>query len=414
MIIVMTMTILTQTALAVPSQVSDSVIPQWIKNNAKWWSQGQIGNSDFVKGIQYLIQNEIMTIPPTNASSSQSSGIPVWVKNDAKWWSEGAVSDDEFVKGMQYLVSAGIIQVSTAQQSNQTENPPSQASQIDEQTQQVIPTSCNAVDNGVLPDPVCTPGATDPRVTQDNIDSTICVPGYTKTVRPPVSYTEPLKFKLMAAYGYTDSASNYELDHLIPLEVGGAPADVRNLWPEPHYTTPNSYDKDTLENYLNEQVCSGAIDLKTAQNEIATNWVKYWSEINNNSAASAFDTQNDPDGDQPTQTYQNTNSSQSVGSLQVDLQGLDAIARGNIKSMTVIVTDGTNPVSNADVSVQVTYASGYTTKYFDGTTDSNGQFSFSWMIGSSSDPGTFEVDVSASKEGYSSADGTFSFEVTAN
>ena len=82
----------------------------------------------------------------------------------------------------------------------------------------------------------------------------------------------------------------------------------------------------------------------------------------------------DPDGDQPTQTYQNTNSSQSVGSLHVDMQGLDAISRGNIKSMTITVTDGTNPVSNANVSVNVTYASGYTTKYFDGTTDSNGQF----------------------------------------
>ena len=97
----------------------------------------------------------------------------------------------------------------------------------------------------------------------------------------------------MDAYGYTDSASNYELDHLIPLEIGGAPSDVRNLWPEPHYTTPNSYDKDTLENYLNKQVCSGALDLKTAQNEIATNWVKYWSESNQNTDTSSnFDTQN--------------------------------------------------------------------------------------------------------------------------
>ena len=138
-------------------------IPSWIKNNAKWWSEGQIGDSDFVKGIQYLIQNEIITIPSTNASSSQSTGIPVWVKNDAKWWSEGTVSNGEFVKGMQYLVSAGIIQVSTAQRADQAVNAPSQANQIDEQTQQVIPTSCNTVDNGVLPDPVCTPGADRPK-----------------------------------------------------------------------------------------------------------------------------------------------------------------------------------------------------------------------------------------------------------
>lgn len=140
-----------------------------------------------------------------------------------------------------------------------------------------FPTFCHAI-NDVLPDPNCTPGAADPRVTQDNIDSTICVSGYASSVRPPVSYTEPLKFKLMDAYGYTDSPSNYELDHLIPLEIGGSPSDVRNLWPEPHYTTPNSYDKDRFENYLHEQVCSGKMDLKTAQNEVATNWVKYQAD----------------------------------------------------------------------------------------------------------------------------------------
>ena len=134
-----------------------------------------------------------------------------------------------------------------------------------------IPTSCHAI-NDALPDPNCTPGVVDPRVTQDNIDSTICVSGYASSVRPPVSYTEPLKFKLMDAYGYTDSPSNYELDHLIPLEIGGSPSDVKNLWPESH---PTSYDKDAFENYLHEQVCSGKMDLKTAQNEIATNWVKY-------------------------------------------------------------------------------------------------------------------------------------------
>ena len=76
----------------------------------------------------------------------------------------------------------------------------------------------------------------------------------------------------MKAYGFTDSPSNYEFDHLIPLELGGAPDDMRNLWPEIH---PTSYDKDAFENWLHDQVCSGKMDLKTAQNEIVTNWVKY-------------------------------------------------------------------------------------------------------------------------------------------
>src|SRR5438445_32968 len=92
-----------------------------------------------------------------------------------------------------------------------------------------------AIVNDTLPDPKCTPGAIDPTVTQDNIDSTICVSGYTKTVRPPVSVTEPQKLESMKSYGFTDSPSNYEFDHLIPLELGGAPDDMKNLWPEARY-----------------------------------------------------------------------------------------------------------------------------------------------------------------------------------
>ena len=257
------------------------VIPQWIKNNAKWWSDGSIGDSDFVKGIQYLIENGIMTLPPTSVSSTSSTTIPVWVKNDAKWWASNQIDDSEFVKSMQYLVQVGIIQVSSVSASNQNGNTLSQQTNQTGYDSSTIPTSCTALDDGILPDPNCTPGVADPSVTQDNIDSTICVSGYASSVRPPLSYTEPLKFKLMDAYGYTDSASNYELDHLIPLEIGGSPTDVKNLWPEPHYTTPNSYDKDGFENYLHDQVCSGKMNLQTAQTEIATNWVKYWNDAGN-------------------------------------------------------------------------------------------------------------------------------------
>jgi hypothetical protein len=79
----------------------------------------------------------------------------------------------------------------------------------------------------------------------------------------------------MKAYGFNNSPSNYEFDHLIPLEIGGTPDDLKNLWPEPH---SNSFDKDKFENYLHKQICSGRMDLKTAQNEIATNWLKYWED----------------------------------------------------------------------------------------------------------------------------------------
>jgi hypothetical protein len=127
-----------------------------------------------------------------------------------------------------------------------------------------------------LPDRRCTPGAADERVTQANIQQTICKSGYTKTVRPPVSYTDPLKHKLMARYGYSDSEKNYELDHLIPLEVGGHPSSELNLFPEPYSPKPGAREKDQVENYLHEQVCSGQMTLKAAQDGIRTNWLQYF------------------------------------------------------------------------------------------------------------------------------------------
>jgi len=122
---------------------------------------------------------------------------------------------------------------------------------------------------GHLPDPICTPGATNPGVTVINLDETICLKGWTKTVRPPVSYTQPLKVKQMQEYGFTDSISAHEEDHLIPLELGGAPSDPRNLWPEPG-ATPNA--KDAVENKLHHEVCAGKLSLSDAQKKIATDW----------------------------------------------------------------------------------------------------------------------------------------------
>lgn len=84
-------------------------IPSWVKNNAHYWSIGNIGNDDFVKGIQYLIQQKIITIPPTTQGASSQTTIPNWIKKDAGWWSEGEMSDDDFIKAIQYLISNGII-----------------------------------------------------------------------------------------------------------------------------------------------------------------------------------------------------------------------------------------------------------------------------------------------------------------
>jgi hypothetical protein len=124
-----------------------------------------------------------------------------------------------------------------------------------------------------LPDPSCTPGSYNPDVTQSDIQSTICVSGWTATVRPPTSYTNPLKVQGIADYGYSDtSVSDYEEDHLVPLELGGAPRDPGNLWPEPHYGTQTSYTKDGVETRLKNAVCAGTITLSAARSAIRANW----------------------------------------------------------------------------------------------------------------------------------------------
>lgn len=138
---------------------------------------------------------------------------------------------------------------------------------------------CQSINN--LPDKNCTPGEIDPEVTQEDIYQTICKKGYTTTVRPPVSYTGPLKLVVMKKYGDSDSPKNYEFDHLISLELGGSPTSEKNLWPEPYNSSLGSYQKDRVENYLNKQVCSGSISLSQAQTEISTDWVKVYNSIQN-------------------------------------------------------------------------------------------------------------------------------------
>jgi hypothetical protein len=127
---------------------------------------------------------------------------------------------------------------------------------------------CYYRDHGVLPDPRCTPGSIDPAVTQRDLHSTICRSGYTKTVRPSEPQTE--RFKYHVAYpAYGLGWKTTELDHLVPLELGGS-NDAANLWPEPH---PSSYVKDRVENALNAAVCDGRVSLVRAQDAIAADWM---------------------------------------------------------------------------------------------------------------------------------------------
>jgi hypothetical protein len=107
-----------------------------------------------------------------------------------------------------------------------------------------------------------TPGVLNPDVTQANIDSTICVHGWTRTIRPPTSYTNELKQRQMREYGVGGAASDYQEDHLISLELGGHPTDPRNLWPEPY---PRASGVDSIENDLNARVCARELSLDAAQ-----------------------------------------------------------------------------------------------------------------------------------------------------
>ena len=136
-------------------------------------------------------------------------------------------------------------------------------------------------ESGGLPNRNLTPGAINPAVTQANIKSTICVIGWTATVRPPATYTNQLKYsQLHAGYnlGGDLNLKDYEEDHIVPLETGGNPTSPLNLFPEPRNIKYGSYVKDQLENRMHQLVCLGKVSLKTAQAVFLINWEKGYSK----------------------------------------------------------------------------------------------------------------------------------------
>ena len=86
-------------------------LPDWIKNNAKWWADDEIDDDTFVNGIQYLVKNNIISVQKNTSAEDISDGIPDWIKNNAKWWADDSIDDNTFVNGIQYLVNNGIISV---------------------------------------------------------------------------------------------------------------------------------------------------------------------------------------------------------------------------------------------------------------------------------------------------------------
>jgi plastocyanin len=94
--------------------VSDSklLVPDWVKNNAAWWSDGTISDSDFATGLEYLIKENIIDVPQDITSQGTSeNNIPDWLRNNAKWWSDDLLSDSEFLKGIEWMISNGVITI---------------------------------------------------------------------------------------------------------------------------------------------------------------------------------------------------------------------------------------------------------------------------------------------------------------
>ena len=112
------------------------------------------------------------------------------------------------------------------------------------------------------PDHTRTPGAINHHVTQDNAALTVCVAGWTRTIRPASSYTSKLKAQQMRTLHLLGKARDYEEDHLVPLCVGGHPTDHRNLWPQPRRGQWSAKIKDQLEGSICRAVCRGAMTLE--------------------------------------------------------------------------------------------------------------------------------------------------------
>jgi len=117
--------------------IDETSIPAWIKYNAGWWATDQIDDSSFLQGIQYLIQEEIMIIPPTETSESSDDSdaipdagqraqafdqrVPVWIKNNAGWWATDQIDDSSFLQGIQYLIQEGIMIIPPTESSDDSD-----------------------------------------------------------------------------------------------------------------------------------------------------------------------------------------------------------------------------------------------------------------------------------------------------
>jgi hypothetical protein len=254
------------------------------------------------------------------------------------------------------------------------------------------------------PDPALTPGAFNPAVTQATIGSTICVSGWTATVRPPSSYTTNLKIQQIGDYRYADtSTTSYEEDHLIPLQLGGAPSDPHNIWPEP-YTAALSDGrnvgarvKDTFETSLKRAVCAGSMSLAEARARIGVHWVHFFYGIPLATGAAPAPTPTAPKP-APAATTPGATAKPAAGPLSVTFTSLTSpIVRGAPATAAVRTRAG------AACTIRVVYKSGPSTAAGLSTksASSSGRASWTWTVGSRTTPGSWPVTVTCSAGGAS-------------
>lgn len=282
----------------------------------------------------------------------------------------------------------------------------------------IVPPTSGAVPADRLPgepDPALTPGALNPAVTQATIRSTICVSGWTATIRPAESFTYALKVKQIVQYGYSDTkTSSYEEDHLISLELGGAPADSRNLWPEPYTIaladgrSTGAYTKDAFETKLKSEVCAGTITLAQGQGEIGDHWVHAYYGI-----ALVAPPTNPATTTAPTSATTAQPSTPVVTSpptaLKVTFVSLPNPAPlGGVAHLTVQTSPGASCV------IAVTWPSGNKSGagglQTNPTAGADGLVSWDWNVASTTKPGTAKATVTCTLSG-GSAQGTAQFPV---
>ena len=265
------------------------------------------------------------------------------------------------------------------------------------------------------PDPKLTPGALNPAVTQATIGSTICVSGWTATIRPSESFTNSLKVQQIGQYGYSNtSTAAYEEDHLISLELGGAPADPRNLWPEPYTASladgrpTGAHTKDAFETKLKDEVCAGSITLAQGQADIGDHWVHAYYGIALTSSA--------------------TNPAMVVAPTAAPTAAASPVATAPSATLTVTITSlpasiapGANATLTAATSpgatcgASVTYGSGTVSSAAglkaQPVAGSSGSVSWTWKVGSSTKAGTSTAEVTCTLGG-AAAGASKPFEVT--